>query len=293
MNEEVSNSGIGSVGELFQLFWTKLPLWGIALIVAVITFMIARVVRYKVEHKLAEHGLEEDHKEVQILGGRMSYIIVLTLGLTGALNIAGIDLTSVIAAGALGIGFALKDLIMNFIAGIMILLSRHFVIGDYIKVDDIIGRVVEIQSRVTILQDINGTKVIVPNADLFTNKVISLTGNPFRRIDVVVGVDYRTDLENVVRILMSTAANTKGVLAEPKTAVLVEDFGESAVILKVRAWVNSTGGWIQIRSNLRYNIRQAFNKYGINIPFPIRTIENRNEVPYEEKKINLVEPNIN
>jgi small-conductance mechanosensitive channel len=251
------------LASLIELIITRIPLWIAAFIVIVLAIFLAKIMKSVVENKMAEKGIEDEHKEVQILGGRIAYITVLTIGMTVGLKIAGIDLTTIIAAVGFGVGFALKDLIMNFIAGVMIIVGRHFTIGDFIKVNGMLGRVIEIQSRVTIMRAIDGTKVIVPNADLFGNTVTSYTSNPFRRIEVDVYVDYRGDLEKAIKVFMHTVKHTKGVLAEPKPAILVKGLGDSNYDLKVRAWVESKSAWLAIKSNLIKNIRKAYDEHNI------------------------------
>lgn len=286
---QVAGETASELANLIEIIISKIPLWIAAFIVIVVAFLGAKIIRGIVESKLADK-IEEEHQEIQILAGRMTYAGIMALGVTIGLKIAGIDLTSIIAAVAFGIGFALKDMIMNFLAGIMVLLSRHFTIGDFINVGGTLGKVVEIQSRVTVLQAFDGTKVIVPNADLFQKQVTSLTSNPFRRIEILVGVDYRNDLENVIRVIMSVLKHTHGVLAEPKPAVVVDSFADSAINLKVKAWAESHGGVIQIKSRLVIAIKQAFDEYGITIPWPIRTIvydkdQEHAERQMEEEKI--------
>ncbi len=270
---------------LVEIVITKIPLWIAAFILLVCSFLAAKIARRIVENKLAEKGIEEDHKELQILGGRISYSIVLAIGITSALKIAGIDLTTILAAVAFGIGFALKDLIMNFLAGIMILVGRHFTIGDFIDIGGTVGKVVEIQSRVTVLQAIDGTKVIVPNADIFRKQVTSFTSNPFRRIEIEVGIDYRASIEKAMKICLHVAKNTKGVLLEPKPAVLVSGYGSSEIEMQVRVWVESTSGWLKIKSALLTNIKNAFDKYGIAVPYPITQLVYDKDMPIEEAEV--------
>ncbi len=282
--EQIADGTSSELTGLITLFIAKIPLYIAALIVILLTMLVARIARSMVENKLAEQGVEEEHKELQLLGGRVTSITIITLGVTVGLKIAGIDLTTIIAAVGFGIGFALKDLIMNFLAGMLILVSRDFQIGDFIKVDSTLGKVKEIQSRVTILRAIDGTKVIVPNAKLFTNKVVSFTSNPFRRIEVLVGVDYRHDLQNVLKIVNKAIKNTKGILVEPKPAAIVDEFGENSINIKVKAWVESRSAWIKIRSKLVMNIKSLFDEYGIKIPWPIRTVAYDKDEELAEKK---------
>lgn len=269
--EEVASKTSTQLAGLIELIIMKIPLWIAGGIIIIVTILLAKLARSIAENKLAERGIEEEHKEIQVLGGRLTYSVVLILGITVGLKIAGIDLTTIIAAVGFGVGFALKDLIMNFIAGIMILVGRHFAIGDFINVGGTIGRVVEIQSRVTVLQAIDGTKVIVPNADMFSKQVTSFTSNPFRRLELMVGVDYRNHLENVLKICMHALKATKGILLQPKPAVLITEFGlvEGMMMLKVRGWVESKGGFLKVKSELIKNLKKEFDQYGIVVPWPI------------------------
>ncbi len=275
---------------IFELIVTRIPLWITAFIVLVLSLLAAKIARSIVQSKLADSGVEDEHEAIQALGGRIAYAVVLTIGVTVAFKIAGIDLTTIIAAIAFGLGFALQDLIMNFLAGIMVVGSRHFTIGDFIEVNGTLGRVVEIQSRNTVLQGTDGTKIIVPNADLFKNKVTSFTSNPFRRIEVEVGVDYRANLENALKVCDHVTKNTKGILLEPKPYVIVSEWGDSEIVIKIRAWVESRGGWLKIKSHLLTNLTKAFNDYHIDIAWPIvqmaydKEIEHAKDKLFEEKK---------
>ena len=282
--EEVASETALELTRLMEMIIIKIPLWIAGAIVIILSIIVAKLAKNIVQNKLAEKGIEEEHQEIQILGGRVAYSTVLVLGITVGLKIAGIDLTTIIAAAAFGIGFALKDLIMNFLAGIMILVGRHFTIGDFISVGGTLGKVIEIQSRVTILQATDGTKVIVPNSEMFKKQVTSFTSNPFRRIELVVGVDYRHNLENVLKICMNVVKTTKGVLLEPKPAVLVNNFEESSMSIKIKAWVESKGGWIKIKSNLAKNLKNKLNEHGIIISVPIRKISYDKDQTIQEKE---------
>jgi small-conductance mechanosensitive channel len=268
--QAVASETTSQVQGIIDFFIVKIPSFIAAFIVFVLFFFIAKAIKGIVENKMAEKF--EEHKEMQILGGRTASATTLIIGSTVALNIAGIDLTVIIAAAGFGIGFALKDIIINFLAGVFTLAQKQYTIGDFIKVDSTIGKVMEIQARATVLQALDGTRVIVPNSELFTKQVTSFTSNPFRRIEVPVGVEYGTDLHLAVKTCYTALQNTPGILLQPKPAVLVQEFGESSINLVVRGWVESRGGWLKIKSDLAVQIKIEFDKVGIGIPFPIRTI---------------------
>jgi small conductance mechanosensitive channel len=272
------------IAKMIEFVIRQFPLWIAAIMVFALSVVLAKVTKRWVENKIAEKGIEEEHKGVQILAGRMASAGMLTMGITSALKIAGIDITTIIAAVAFGIGFALRDLIMNFLAGVMILVSRHFTIGDFIKVNnDIVGKIVEIQTRATVLEALDGTKVVVPNADLFTNVVTSFTSNAFRRIEILVGVDYGTDLKLAIDKCNEALKKTEGILAEPEPMVIFDEFADSSINIKVRGWVESRSGWLNTKSDLVIAIKAAFDEAGISIPWPIRTIYHGDNAGNEKK----------
>ena len=272
---QVSGSAVAGETEsqlqgLYEFFIVKIPSFIAAVVVFALFLLLARTIKGIVENKMSRRF--EEHKEMQILAGRTASTTTLIIGATVALNIAGIDLTVIIAAVGFGIGFALKDIIINFLAGIFTLAQKQYTIGDYIQVNETVGQVIEIQARATILQALDGTRVIVPNAELFTKQVVSYTSNPFRRIEIEVGVEYATDLNLAIKTCYEALKHTEGILIEPKPAVLTLAFGESSINLVVRGWVESKGPWLAIQSNLAIQIKKEFDKVGVSIPFPIRTI---------------------
>lgn len=270
--EDVASGTQDQITGLVTFIVGQVPLWITAFIVLVASFVLARFVKSSVENKMTQEGFEEEHKEIQIVAGRTANAVVLLVGITVALKIAGLDLTPIIAAGAFGIGFALQDLIMNFLAGVMILSARHYSIGDIIKVNGTMGKIIEIQTRATVLKAFDGTKIIVPNAELFKNQVTSLTSNPFRRIQIINGVSYDSDLRRTYQVVMDAVKSTPGVLAMPKPSIFFYEWGDYSINFKINAWVDTKGGWVKIRNQLIMNIGEALDKSGIEIPYPIQTI---------------------
>lgn len=277
----VTNDTVEKVAWIVDLVTSKIPLWIAAFILIMATILLAKIVRGIIESRISDK-LGDENQEMQLLGGRITYAVILTLGVTVALKIAGIDLTTIIAAVGFGIGFALRDLIMNFLAGIMILMSRQFTIGDFIKVNGTLGKIVEIKSRNTVLRAIDGTRVIVPNADLFNNQVISMTSNPFRRIEVESAIDYRVNMEHATKVCMDAIKKTKGVLLEPKPAVIYTGFGDSNIDMKVRCWVSSRSAWLKIKSELIKNIMDEYNRTGVTFAYNTVNLVYDKENPVKE-----------
>lgn len=257
---------------LFSYFINNIGNWIAALIIVVISVIIANIAA-----SAAKKAIIKERDDVQesaiILVERMTKIVVVTVGVTIALAINGLNFTAVIGAMSLGIGFALKDIIGNFISGVIMLAQNRINIGDFIKVQDTLGTIVNIDTRATILQAIDGTEVVIPNQIMLGETLISYTANPFRRIDLGVGVDYKTDLPMVTSLIKAIIDKYEDIVIKPEPLILVEEFGDSSININIRFWVESTANWMKIRSNLANRIKQAFDEVGVSIPFPIRTLK--------------------
>lgn len=271
------------ITDFFNFLISRIPSWIAGFLVFVLTIVVAKIAKGAVESRISSR-IDEEHQEILVLAGRVTYFGTLALGITVALKIAGIDLTTILAAVAFGIGFALKDLIMNFIAGVFILLSRQFTIGDFIKVGKTVGKVMEIQTRATILKAIDGTKVIVPNAEIFKKQVTSFTTNPTRRVVIPLYVSYDTDLTYALQVALEVLKKHPKILKKPLPSVVVKNYGDSEIELTGRFWVGSRDGWYRIKSEILHEMLEAFDEAGIVIPYNVLHLETSQDTLEEWKQ---------
>lgn len=257
---------------LFDSFFKAIPLWITGIIVVLASFIVAKLVKNLVENKMTEQGLEESHQEVQIVIARSVYAGVLGIGITIGLKIAGIDLTGVVAAAAFGIGFAMRDFLMNFFAGIVILLQKQFTIGDWIKIGGTMGIIEKIQSRYTVVKNFDGTRVIIPNADLFSKQVTSMTYAPLRRFQFELSVHLDYDLHEVIDLIKTSIKKVNKILLEPKPSVVVLPPGNSHNTLRIRCWVDSKKGILTPQSDLIKQLHKDFYARGWSWPYPTQNI---------------------
>ncbi len=265
--------GQAGVSQLFSYIASNIDNWIAGLILLVIAWIVAKMAAGAIKGQIIKKKGDEVQESVLVLVERVTKIIVLTVGITIAAAINGLNFTAVIGALSLGIGFALKDIIGNFFAGIIMLSQDRVKLGDLIKVGDLIGTIVSIDTRATVLQAIDGTEVVIPNQSMLNETLISFSTNPFRRIELIVGVDYNTDLPMVTSLIKGIVDKNKDIVPKPEPLVLVDEFGDSSINIKVLFWIESTKNWMKIRSNLANRIKKTFNELGINIPFPIRTLK--------------------
>lgn len=269
---EASAGLAAQIAEFFTFLIGRVPSWIAGFVVFVLSIFVAKMAKSSVESKISDQ-VDEEHQGVLILAGRVTYFGTLVLGITIALKIAGIDLTAILAAVAFGVGFALRDLIGNFFAGVLILVGRQFSIGDFIHVGNTSGRVMEIQSRCCIIKAIDGTKVIVPNSKIFTSEVVCTTANPLRRIDIPMYISYDTDIKYATKVTMDFIKKNPKIFKKPAPSVIVKDYGDSTIDMQIRCWVDSRSGWLKLKSDLMHQLWELWQEAGIVVPYNIMHLE--------------------
>lgn len=177
--------------------------------------------------------------------------------------IAGLGITSV------AIGFAFKDVLQNFFAGILILWRRPFVVGDQILALGYEGTVEEINVRSTRLKTYDGERAVLPNGDVYTSAVLVRTAYDKRRVRFTVGVGYPDSIEDARATLHRVLEETEGVLKEPGPWVYVAELAPSSVNFDVYFWVESPqANVLKVRDRVATNVKLALDEAGIDMPFP-------------------------
>ncbi len=261
-----------------ETFWDKLGVfgdvlqWGSAFVMFILSVVLAYIIAKYVARRIRKKNKYQIHQEVLLLIERSVFFGFIIVFASIALALLGVDLTWILGPLSVGLGFALKDVLGNVIAGVVILTQQKFKIDDIIKVGDHFGRIVNIDMRTTDIQTFDGLNLVVPNFEMLTSVVKNYTSNTFRRINIEVGVHYATDLAMAIETATKAVRTNKMVVSEPAPEVICKEFGDSAIILDVRFWIESTHRWWQIQSQVLQSIKMAFDQVGITIPFPIRTI---------------------
>lgn len=260
-----------AAGNVFGFILEKFPLWITAIVVFGISIVMAVIAKGIVESRFAAK-VGEEHQEILIISGRISFMTVIIIGATIALAIAGINITTLLAAVGFGISFGLQDTIANFVAGMALLASRPFTIGDWIKIGNTTGKVVEIRTRATYLKTYDGLRMIVPNAQLYKSKVLSFTSNSTRRLKVPAYCRYGVNIRDVKEICLREVRKDRRIFIEPKPSVIVTDLADSYISLQVRFWVDPKGPWRKIQSGIFINIQNSLEKAGLDAPYAVTSL---------------------
>lgn len=264
----------GGLSEFFSL--ERLFEYLGAFIVFIVSVFIAWILKTIVLQAIEKSRGEYTREATKILIGRVVFVTTITVGATISLQLIGLDIWTVMAALGFGIGFALKDIISSFVAGVTILVQEKINIGDLIligkKEENIFGTVVDITSRATHMQKFDGTEIIVPNADLISKPVISYSVNPFRRIEVIVQIAFGSDINKARSVILNGIKDMEGIEPNPTPSVYATAFLDSAIEIRTRFWVQSRSGWFDTRSQVIERIQSELKAAGITIPFPVRTL---------------------
>ncbi len=246
----------------------------------IVTFSVPRLVESNVRAR-AQVGLEEEiQKNIRtltdvVVGTSRAVIVLLTLFL--ALSQIGVDLAPLlVAAGALavGVGFAVQNLIRDVLGGVFITLENQYRVGDVVNIAGIGGLVEDINLRRTLLRDLDYRQHTIPNGTITTTTNYTKDKS---RVNINIGVAYKTDLQQAIDVLNRVGqelANDEEwgpIILAPIAVLRVDNFGDSGIEIKVLGEVLPIRQW-DVAGQYRLRVKRAFDAEGIEIPFPHRTL---------------------
>lgn len=178
-----------------------------------------------------------------------------------------------VAALSVGLGFGLQEIFANLVSGIILLFERPIRVGDTVTIGDIDGKVSRIQMRATTIVSWDQKELIVPNKSFITEKLVNWSlSDTIIRIVIPVGVAYDSDVDQVKTILEEVIAGNSAILKDPMPEILFLEFGDSSLNFSIRVFIQNLENRLPVMNELHRQIKIAFDKHKINIPFPQRDI---------------------
>ena len=253
-----------------------LPNIVLALIVFAIFFFVGRAIKRVVRRVTRNH---HQARNLGLVLGRLAQGTIVLVGLFVALSIviptfkAG-DLVQLLGISGVAIGFAFRDILQNFLAGILILLTEPFRIDDQIVFKNFEGTVENIETRATTIRTYDGRRIVIPNAELFTNAVTVNTAFDKRRTEYDVGIGYNDDIDRAKQLMLEALYSVNEVLKDPAPDVLVVELAESTVNIRVRWWISPPRRMDDMRSRDKVicAIKRKLVENGIDFPYPTQQI---------------------
>ncbi len=273
------------VGGSIALAWAKVDAWidgfysilpnlVLGLVFLILVAIAARIVKAAVWR----FGIRRRRPD---LGNVLGALLQWTIGIIGTLititiifpGVGVADLLGTLGIGSIAIGFAFKDILQNLLAGILILLRQPFRRGDQIVSGQYEGTVELIETRATIIRTYDGRQVLIPNSEIYTGSVVVNTAFDNRRSEYDVGVGYGDDIGDAVRVVLEAIKDADGVLPDPPPEAFPVGFDDSAVKLRVWWWTAPDRGTVlRTQGRVLEAIKAAFQREGIDLPFPITTL---------------------
>lgn len=269
-----SSNTTDSLSDLWSGFVDTLPELGAAAVVFVIFVGLGAVARRVIRRLTRSHSSANIG---QVLG-RLAQAGLLLLGLIVAVTIVapsvGVsELFALLGIGSVAIGFAFRDILQNWLAGLLLLLREPFNAGDEIVFGDYEGVVEAIDTRATWLRTYDNRRVVIPNGKVYTESFVVNTAFENRRSEYEVGVAYRADIADVTPILLEAMAAVDNVLDDPAPDVIPIELGDSSVSLRARWWtVSQWATVIATKGAVIQEIKQRLDGAGVEIPFPQRVV---------------------
>ena len=256
--------------EMFERYVPVVCDYLLRIALVLVIFFVGRKLIKKIvslcDQALKRHGMEVTVRRffcnvINALGYIcMLGILLQTVGLTAT------SLTALVASAGVAVGLALQGSLSNFAGGVLILLMKPFVIGDYIVQGSTEGTVKEIGLVYTELITADNRLIVIPNGTLIDSSIVNVTATGKRRLELSVGIGYKSDLKKAKEVLIRLGENDPARDPENPVNVFVSELAESSVNLGLHVWVSSSEYW-NAKWRLTENIKMAFDEEGIEIPF--------------------------
>lgn len=248
-----------------------LPKIVVAIIVLVIGLWIISILGKMIEKKMGHKKVDPSLRHFLASLIRISLKIILFITVIGMFGVQMTSFIAIIGAAGLAIGLALQGSLANFAGGVLILLFKPFVVGDLLEAQGHFGRVHKIKIFNTILKTMDNKTVIIPNGALSNGDMINYTTEPDRRVDMVFGIGYGDDIKKAQKVIEDVLKKNKKILKKPAPQVRVSELADSSVNFVVRPWCKAEDYW-DVNFWVTENIKLAFDKNKISIPFPQRDV---------------------
>lgn len=277
---DATQEAVKQVNQLTQYVQDSIPeliTFGLKVLAALVAFFVGRlvirwirkIVRRSFERSGADKGVE------QFVDSLLKYGLyaLLVFSLISSLGFDTTSVAAVLASGGVAIGLALQGSLSNFAGGVLILLLKPFVVGDYI-IEDSNGKegtVKEIQIFYTKLSTIDNKTIVIPNGMLTNNSITNATAKDERQLDLRVGISYDADIRQAKSVIENLLIKDECIIKNEQINVFVHELADSAVVLGIRAWVKNEEYWTT-RWRLLEEIKLLLDENGIEIPYPQMTV---------------------
>lgn len=257
--------------QMSEMMDTYIIPWGISIVMAIVIYIIGKIVVGILVNILGKIMAKSKYDDMLIdFVKAIARAILMLFVIIAALDQLGVDTTSlaaIFAAAGLAIGLSLQGSLQNFAAGVMLLVFKPFKAGDFIEAGGATGVVKSISIFTTVMTTGDNKEIIVPNGGIYGGNIVNYSAKETRRVDMVVGIGYDSDLKKAKDILNEMVAADDRILQDPAPTVAVAELADSSVNFVVRPWVASADYW-KVKFDFNEAVKLRFDAEGISIPYP-------------------------
>jgi len=268
-----------SIEEIIDFLEIKIPFTNItifniiaAIIVIVVGYFVAVLISRYIKRAMLKAKMA---KILAIFTSRVVKILLIIFVFAIGIGLLGIDvgaaLVSISVVSGFVLGFAFQETLGNLAAGFMIAITKPFRVGDYVDIAGKSGSINDVGASITTMTTVDNKRVIIPNSKIWGEPIVNYTALNKRMIDMRVGISYSDNMGKAIKTTMNVLKANKKVLDDPAPTVAVANLGDSSVDLLVRPWVNTSDYWSS-KWEITQQIKEAFDKEKISIPFPQRDV---------------------
>ena len=242
-----------------------------AILIWIIGSWVIKLLLKGLRKALNQGDYDESLKKFLLNLVKWIFKIVLIIVVLGTMGVETTSFAAVIAAAGLAIGLALQGSLGNFAGGVLIMLFKPFKIGDLIEAQGEIGVVKEIEIFTTKLIGLSNKEIIIPNGALSNGNILNYTSEGTRRVDLVFGVGYDSDIKATKSVFEKVLSNHPKILKDPAPTIALSELADSSINFVVRPWCKSEDYW-DVYFGVTEQVKEALDEAGIDIPYP-HTVE--------------------
>lgn len=245
--------------------------WGTHILLAALIFFVGKAV-INLLIKLLKKGLNKAPVDPMLANfvvsvSRALLLLIVIIATLSQLGVNTASLIALIGAAGLAIGLALQNSLQNFAAGVLLLIFKHFKVGDFVEIGGKMGTVESVGIFSTTLRTGDNKTLIMPNGAIYSGSITNYSTKPTRRVDMTFGIGYDDDIKKAKAILEQLVQEDERILEDPKPTIALSELGDSSINFIVRPWVNSSDYW-GVFWDMNEKVKLAFDEAGISIPYP-------------------------
>ncbi|MDC9580965.1 small-conductance mechanosensitive channel MscS [Xenorhabdus sp. PR6a] len=238
-----------------------------AILILIVGLFIAKLVNKAVKRVMSLRGIDTTISDFLSAIIRYAIIAFTIIAVLGKLGIQTASVIAVIGAAGLAVGLALQGSLSNFAAGVLLVIFRPLRTGEYVSIGAVEGTVMQVQIFSTTLRTADDRIIVIPNGKIIADNIINTSREPNRRTQIMVGVAYNADIDEVKRVLGDVIKQDKRIQHEKSVTIRLHEMAPSSLNFIVRVWTTNGDAW-NVYWDLMENFKRTLDKHNIGIPFP-------------------------